>query len=104
MGSEAQAALAVGRECEASPDIIGSQVGEIVQHFLRAHAASKIVEDVCNGDASAANTRLPRSNARVNGNPVQVIHELEINAHKRSWSRRGIAKCELRIANFQIAT
>src|SRR4030095_4845357 len=98
MGSEAQAPFAVGGECEASPDIGVRQVRKLVQYLCGAHAASKIVEDVGNSDASAADAGLSRSNARVNGDPLQVIHVFEINAQQRRQSRKS------RILNPRVTT
>jgi hypothetical protein len=51
-------ALAIGREREASPYILHSQIGEVREQFLHSHAGSKILQDVSDCNPQAADARL----------------------------------------------
>ena len=67
-------AFTIGRESQASSDVIGFEVGEIADDLLGRHAASEIVKHVVNGDPQIANTRLPATLARLNGDTISVSH------------------------------
>jgi len=74
MRGHCQAPVAVGGKREAGSNVFSSQVGEIVEDLGDTHAAPKIIENVGDRDACPSDARLAAANARVNGNPLSVIH------------------------------
>src|SRR5439155_9896401 len=55
-------------------NIFVSQIGKIVEQFLRRHPRGKIRQDVVHSDAHPANTWLAPSFPRFHGDNVAVIH------------------------------
>lgn len=64
----------VGGVAKAGEDIVFSQIREVGEDFLVAHARSKVRQHVVDRDAHASNTGLPTALAGLDGDDVLIIH------------------------------
>ncbi len=46
MPDDAQLAVTICRECKARLNIVGGEVGRIVEHLSHGHAAAEVIENV----------------------------------------------------------
>lgn len=74
MRHDVQAAVPVRGERKARLNVVGGEVGKIVQHLGNGHAPAEIIEHIGHGDARAADAGLPAADARINGDALAVVH------------------------------
>ena len=74
MRDDVQAAVAIGREGETSPDVVRGEVGEIVENLGDGHAAAEVIEHVGHRDAGAPDAGFAAADGGVNGDAFAVIH------------------------------
>ena len=74
MRDDVHAAVTVCGERKARLNVVGGEVGEIVQHLGDAHAAAEIIENIGHSDARPADARLATADSRVNRDALSVIH------------------------------
>src|SRR5512135_615017 len=72
---DGQPALAIGREGEASPNVLPRQLREVFEDFSLRHARSQVFEHIVNRDAKPANARLAAALARLDSDDIAVVHE-----------------------------
>ena len=78
MWHDRQTTVTVGSKRKARLDVVGREVGEIIEHFGNGHAATEVVENVGDRDPRPANTGLPAANARINGDSFPVVHAASV--------------------------
>lgn len=74
MWDDVQATITVCGEGEARLNVVGGQVGEVVQHLGNGHAAPQVIEHVGHGNAGASDARLATADARIYRNVFSVVH------------------------------
>ena len=66
--------LSVSRERQARSDVLASEIGEIAKDLRLRHARCEVFEDVVDGDAQAADARLPAPLAWFDRDDLPVVH------------------------------
>jgi hypothetical protein len=71
-----QAALPIRREGQRGADVLAPQIRKVRQNVVLAHASREVVEDVVHRDPETPTTRLAAALARLDGDPLTVVHVL----------------------------
>ena len=66
--------LAVGCEGECGANLLSFQVREVTEDIVLAHTTGGVVENVIDRDAKRANARFTSALARVDCDPITIIH------------------------------
>ena len=74
MRDDVQAAVPVCGERKARLNVVGGEVGEIVQHLGNGHATTEIIEHIGHRDPCATDAGLAAADARVDGDALKVVH------------------------------
>ena len=78
MRDDVQAAVTVCGERKARLDVVGGEVGKVIEHLGNGHAATEIIENVGHGDARAADAGLAAADARINRDAFSVVHVVKV--------------------------
>jgi hypothetical protein len=74
MGDGVQTAITIRRKREASPDVLGGEVGKILQNFGDGHATPEIIENVSDSDSRSTDAGFPAPNKRVDDDAFPIVH------------------------------
>lgn len=68
---------------KTSENILTREIRKVREYFFLGHSGGEIGEDVINGNANTANTRLTAPLSRFNGNDVLVVHGCQFTSAAR---------------------
>src|ERR1700722_14433729 len=81
--AERHAAFTFGCKSKASLNVLGRQIGKIIENLWCCHTTAQIIQNVSNRDAGPFNARLATADKRINCDTVLVRHSSKLRRRLR---------------------
>ena len=74
MRNDVQAAVTVCGERKTRLDVVGREIGKVVQYLGNGHATAEVIEHVGHRDACPTDAGLAAADARIDRDALKVVH------------------------------